>query len=200
MQLGGYEPEKLGLATELCDRYGQGYGEINLNCGCPSQRVSQRSFGAKLMLEPDLVREIVAAMGRRTSKPITVKCRIGADNRDSYEELQEFIMAAHSGGVNKFIIHSRKCILKGLTTKQNREIPPLKYEVVHRLCRDFPELTFVLNGGITTFAQAQTHLDPSGYHHAYSVDGIDGTEGNRMVEVLPPVHGCMIGRQAWSHP
>jgi tRNA-dihydrouridine synthase A len=115
IQLGGYDPEKLATAASLCETNLPGcYSEININCGCPSQRVSKRSFGAKLMLEPELVREIVATMTRRVQTPITVKCRIGVDSNDSYEELLRFISCAHAGGANKFIIHARKCILKGV--------------------------------------------------------------------------------------
>eukprot|EP01035_Chromulina_nebulosa_P002734 gene2734-3723_t len=186
IQLGGSDPTTLAQAAELCERYGGGYGEINLNCGCPSQRVAKKCFGAKLMLQPDLVRQIVSSMSRRVSIPVTVKCRIGADDMDSYEELTRFISEAHQGGANKFIIHSRKCLLSGLTTKQNREVPPLRYEVVHRLVRDFPELKFVLNGGINTLADAQLHMDPAGYRFEE--------------ESLPAVHGVMIGRAAYSNP
>ena len=157
IQLGGHNPETLAQAAEHCEIYGGGYNEINLNCGCPSQRVAKRCFGAKLMLEPDLVREIVSSMVRRVSIPITVKCRIGADDKDSYEELLEFIRAANAGGANKFIIHSRKCFLNGLSTKQNRDIPPLKYEVVHSLVKEFPDLKFILNGGISLFNDFSPH-------------------------------------------
>ena len=114
IQLGGFEPERLAAAAEICERVAGNYGEININCGCPSQRVSKRSFGAKLMLEPELVREIVSTMTRRVQVPITVKCRIGVDSNDSYEELCNFIASAHAGGAQKFIIHARKCILKGI--------------------------------------------------------------------------------------
>jgi tRNA-dihydrouridine synthase A len=189
IQLGGHDPEMLGKAAEVCNSYGGDYGEINLNCGCPSQRVAKRCFGAKLMLEPEHVREIVHTMQRRSLKPITVKCRIGADDKDSYEDLLHFIRCANEGGVKKFIIHSRKCLLSGLTTKQNRDIPPLKYEVVHRLVRDFPDLTFILNGGIQSFHQAKSHLDMEGQ----SLWGNDH-------EPLPPVHGVMIGRMAYHNP
>ncbi len=124
IQLGGFDPDRLGSAAEICSRFAGQYDEININCGCPSQRVSKRSFGAKLMLEPDLVREIVHTMNRQVSHaiPISVKCRIGVDANDSYEELCTFIREAHAGGASKFILHARKCILKGLTTKQNRDI------------------------------------------------------------------------------
>jgi tRNA-dihydrouridine synthase A len=187
IQLGGHEPDLMAQAAEYCETYGNGlYEEININCGCPSQKVAKRCFGAKLMLEPDLVREMVYKMQRRVSVPVTVKCRIGVDNNDSYEELKQFISSASEGGAKKFIIHSRKCCLNGLTTRQNRDIPPLRYEVTHRLVQDFPELKFVLNGGIQSFQQALTHLSP------YPHDTSD--------EPLPAVHGVMIGRMAYNNP
>ena len=217
IQLGGYNPETLARAAESCEQYGGGYGEINLNCGCPSQRVAKRCFGAKLMLEPDLVREIVSSMQRRVSIPVTVKCRIGADDQDSYSELLNFIRAASSGGAKKFIIHSRKCFLNGLSTKQNRDVPPLKYEVVHSLVKEFPELKFILNGGIQTFSAAKTHLSATGHHYCYDelqtkfgsgcIDlpgktwGIENISRNIPLSTqLPPVHGIMIGRAAFSNP
>lgn len=143
------------------------------------------------MLQPDLVREIVYSMQRRVSIPVTVKCRIGADELDSYDDLLNFIRCANSGGVKKFVIHSRKCLLSGLTTKQNREIPPLKYEVVHRLINEFPDLQFVLNGGIQSFEEAKVHINKSGYLHHLD-------DNNN--EMLPPVHGVMIGRTAYNNP
>ena len=218
IQLGGHNPETLAQAAEYCEAYGGNYSEINLNCGCPSQRVAKRCFGAKLMLEPDLVREIVQKMVRRVSIPITVKCRIGADDQDSYAELLNFIRAASAGGAQKFVIHSRKCFLNGLSTKQNRDVPPLKYEVVHSLVSEFPELTFILNGGIQTFCDAKSHLSSSGYQ--YSHDDLPSAKGSGCVDLpiktwgeferagevqhssvqLPAVHGVMIGRSAFSNP
>lgn len=198
IQLGGSDPEKLAEAAAKCEQYGHGYDEFNLNCGCPSQRVAKKCFGAKLMLDPELVRQIVSNMQRRVSVPITVKCRIGADEKDSYDDLTRFINCARDGGVRKFIIHSRKCFLNGLTTKQNRDIPPLKYEVVHRLVRDFPDLNFVLNGGIQTFEDAKAHIN-SPYYHRSSPEGDDSDE-QQKIECLPAAHGIMIGRTAFSNP
>jgi tRNA-dihydrouridine synthase A len=197
IQLGGHEPEKLAQAAEICEQYGGGYGEINLNCGCPSPRVAKRCFGAKLMLEPDVLREIVHSMQRRVSIPVTVKCRIGADDLDKYEDLTNFIRCASAGGARKFVIHARKCLLNGLSPKQNREIPPLRYETVHRLVRDFPELTFVLNGGINTFQQAKTHTD---VNNQYTFCTSAPESGEPSCEVLPAVHGVMIGRAAYNNP
>jgi tRNA-dihydrouridine synthase A len=136
------------------------------------------------MLQPDKVREIVNQMQRRTDKAVTVKCRIGVDEFDSYEELCHFIKTVASGGPRKFIIHARKCLLNGLTTKQNRDIPPLHYEVVHKLKRDFPELTFILNGGLKDFDTCQEHM------RQWEFEG----------EILPELQGCMLGRQAYSTP
>ena len=206
IQLGGHNPENLGEAAYLCEKYGGGYSEINLNCGCPSEKVSKRKFGASLMLEPELVREIVYNMSRRVSCPVTVKCRIGADNKDSYPELVEFIKAANAGGAKKFIIHSRKAFLSGLSTKQNRDVPPLKYEVPHKLVQDFPDLKFIMNGGILTLEQGLKHMN-SDYVYIYntqektSVEDI-GAENVDLFqqEILPPVHGVMIGRAAYNSP
>lgn len=194
IQLGGSNPEALAKAVERCEEYSQGrFGEINLNCGCPSQRVAKKCFGAKLMLEPELVREIVNQMQRRASVPVTVKCRIGVDEQDSYPQLTHFIRCAHEGGARKFIIHARKCLLNGLTTKQNRDIPPLHYEVVHRLAQDFPDLTFVINGGIQSFEQATEHFSDFNFNLAdtplsplaplYRANAIHTTVAN--AEVIP---------------
>lgn len=130
--------------------------------------------------EPELVREICHKISRAVSVPVTVKCRIGVDSKDSYEELCQFVHTVALSGVQKFVIHGRKCILKGLTPKQNRDIPPLRPEVVHRLCRDFPELKFVMNGGLQTLRDVRSHLEP--------------------YDDLPPVAGCMIGRAAYHNP
>jgi len=217
VQLGGSNPETMGKAAAIVEQYGHGYNEINLNCGCPSQRVAKKCFGAKLMLKPELVREIVATMQRQVSVPVTVKCRLGADEKDSYDELLHFIKCARDGGARKFIIHSRKCFLNGLTTKQNRDVPPLRYEWTHRLARDFPELKFVINGGIQTLEQAKVHLDrPYYYRSSGTFSGFNelnppsmnttSTEGlaediqQEIIECLPAMHGVMIGRSAWSNP
>lgn len=208
VQLGGSNPETLAAAAEKCGRYDAGYAEININCGCPSERVAKRCFGAQLMLKPELVREIVYSMKRVVSCPVTVKCRLGvAGKRDTYEHLVEFISAAHAGGANKFIIHSRDCVLEGLSTKQNRDVPPLRYDVVHRLCRDFPDLEFILNGGLLTLGDAKKHFSPTppatmspgavqSFFHAES-GSVSMGEGDAA---LPPVHGVMIGRAVQNDP
>ncbi len=172
LQLGGSDPAELTRCARIAaDR---GYDELNLNVGCPSDRVQSGRFGACLMAEPDLVAACVAAMRAATDLPVTVKTRIGIDERDSYQELADFVRRVAAGGCTVFIVHARKAWLSGLSPKENREIPPLRYEVVHRLKRDFPELTIVLNGGLTTLEQ--------------------------VTEQLRQVDGAMIGRAAYENP
>jgi tRNA-dihydrouridine synthase A len=172
LQLGGSNPKDLAE----CARRGEwvGYDEINLNVGCPSDRVKAGKFGACLMLEKDLVAECLSKMISAVKIPVTVKCRIGVDDQDSYEHLNDFIQTIAQAGCQVFIIHARKAWLKGLSPKQNREIPPLQYSVVHRIKQDFPNLTIILNGGISS---------------------LDIIEAN-----LPYVDGVMIGREAYHNP
>lgn len=154
LQLGGSVPDEL----ERCAAMGaeRGYDEINLNCGCPSDRVQSGKFGACLMAEPALVRDCVRAMVRGAgSVPVTVKCRIGIDDKDSYGELKAFVATVAEGGCGLFAVHARKAWLSGLSPRENREKPPLRYDVVQKLAADFPELQFVLNGGITSLDQAE---------------------------------------------
>eukprot|EP00960_Hanusia_phi_P055074 762862-Hanusia_phi.AAC.1 len=157
LQLGGSEPKDLAESARVGESYG--YDEINLNVGCPSERVSSGAFGACLMAEPELVRDCVAAMRERVKVPVTVKHRIGIDNLDSYELLCRFVSTVEEGGCRTFIVHARKAILKGLSPKENREIPPLRYDVVHQLKKDFPHLEIIINGGITDLAQARAQLE-----------------------------------------
>jgi tRNA-dihydrouridine synthase A len=172
LQLGGSDP----TALAQCARMGEeaGYDEINLNVGCPSPRVSKGRFGACLMLEPALVAECIAAMRQAVSIPVTVKCRIGVDDVDSYEALYAFIQLIASSGCKTVIVHARKAWLSGLSPKQNREVPPLSYETVWRIKRDFPALTIILNGGLKT------------------IEDMDAQ--------LPHVDGIMIGRAAYANP
>ena len=172
LQLGGSDPEDLAAATQMAQAYG--YDEFNLNIGCPSDRVQSGQFGACLMAEPQRVSDCVAAMGAATDQPVTVKTRIGIDDFDSYDFLTTFIETVMQSGCHIFIVHARKAILEGLSPKENRSIPPLKYETVYRLKRDFPDLTVVLNGGIGSVSEVRSHLD--------QVDGV------------------MIGRKAYSDP
>jgi tRNA-dihydrouridine synthase len=158
VQLGGCDPENLGEAAYICEKYG-GFNEINLNCGCPSNKAKRGGFGAELMHDPELVRRIVYEMKRKTSHTdITVKCRLGTDQRNGWENLQNFVMACKDGGVSKMIVHARICILCGLSPAQNRSIPPLQYDIVHNLVRTFPDMTFILNGGIKTYEEVNQHL------------------------------------------
>lgn len=156
LQLGGSNPQDLAK----CARYGQdaGYSEINLNVGCPSDRVQSGSFGACLMAEPELVAECVAAMRAEVDIPVTVKTRLGIDKQDSYEFLTDFIGKVSSAGCDVFILHARKAWLQGLSPKENRDVPPLDYQRVYQLKQDFPELHIDINGGINTLADAQAHL------------------------------------------
>ena len=154
LQLGGSEPAKMAEATQWAQDYG--YDEININAGCPSSRVQAGAFGAYLMKEPGRVAECVSAMRQQTTIPITVKCRVGVDDQDSYSDLHSFISTVMSAGCQTFIIHARKAWLKGLSPKQNRNVPELRYDLVYQLKHDFPELNIILNGGLATIAEAQS--------------------------------------------
>ncbi|MFC4763976.1 tRNA dihydrouridine(20/20a) synthase DusA [Dyella koreensis] len=156
LQLGGSEPKELAEAA----RYGAeaGYDEINLNVGCPSDRVQSGKFGACLMREPALVGDCVKAMRDAVDVPVTVKCRIGVDDQDDYAGLQHFTETMIAAGVEILVVHARKAWLQGLSPKENREIPPLDYERVYRLKREFPQLMVIINGGITTVEQVQAHI------------------------------------------
>ncbi|ATO34559.1 tRNA-dihydrouridine(20/20a) synthase [Dickeya dianthicola] len=173
LQLGGSDPAALARCAVLAEQ--RGYDEINLNVGCPSDRVQNGRFGACLMAEAQLVADCVAAMRERVGIPVTVKTRIGIDDKDSYEFLCDFIRTvSEQGGCDTFIVHARKAWLSGLSPKENREIPPLDYPRVYQLKRDFPSLTLAINGGVKTLAEAQQHLQ--------HVDGV------------------MVGREAYQNP
>src|SRR5438874_3534056 len=156
LQLGGSEPTELAQCALLGERYG--YDEINLNIGCPSERVQRGAFGACLMAEPSLVAVCVRAIREAVDLPVTVKHRIGIDQVEDYGFVRDFVGTVSQAGCRTFIVHARNAVLKGLSPKENREIPPLKYHYVYRLKRDFPELEIVINGGITTRAQIAEHL------------------------------------------
>lgn len=172
LQLGGSDPELLAEAVRIANAWG--YDEINLNIGCPSDRVQSGRFGACLMAEPRRVADCVATMREAADSPVTVKTRIGIDDRDDYEFLAEFIETVAAAGCDHFVIHARKAILAGLTPKENRSVPPLRYDVVYRLKREFADLTVVLNGGIESLGAVRAHLG--------KVDGV------------------MIGRKAYADP
>jgi tRNA-dihydrouridine synthase A len=172
LQLGGSEPDELARCAKLGERYG--YDEINLNIGCPSERVQRGAFGACLMAEPKLVASCVREIAAAVSVPVTVKHRIGIDKIEDYGFLRNFVATVAESGCRTFIVHARNAVLKGLSPKENRELPPLKYDYVYRLKQDFSELTIVINGGITSWPEIHRHLK--------SVDGV------------------MLGRAAWHNP
>jgi tRNA-dihydrouridine synthase A len=179
LQLGGSEPDALAHCARLAERWG--YDEINLNCGCPSERVQRGAFGACLMAEPDLVADCVKAMRDAVSIPVTVKHRLGIDREEDYGFVQRFVARLARAGCRTFIVHARNAVLKGLTPKDNREIPPLRYADAYRLKHDFPELEIVLNGGIATAEAVQAHLahvdgvmlGRTAYHDPYRLTQID---------------------------
>ncbi len=152
LQLGGSDPRELAAAVRIARDWG--YDEINLNCGCPSDRVQSGCFGAVLMERPGLVADCVKAMQDVSDVPVTVKCRIGVDDQDPATVLPDFIATVAAAGVQHFVIHARKAWLQGLSPRENREIPPLDYDLALRMKGQFPELTICLNGGVTTLAQA----------------------------------------------
>lgn len=156
LQLGGSEPDELAACAKIAEDWG--YDEVNLNCGCPSDRVQSGSFGACLMREPQLVADCMQAMAEATSVPVTVKCRIGVDDQDEESALFALVEACAKAGVTTFIVHARKAWLKGLSPKENRDIPPLNYPLVYALKRARPDLTISINGGIGTLDEAEAHL------------------------------------------
>ncbi len=179
LQLGGSDPVALAACARIGSDYG--YDEVNLNVGCPSDRVQSGRFGACLMAEPGLVAECVTRMKDAVALPVTVKCRIGIDNRDSLEELVEFIRVVGEAGCDTFIIHARKAFLQGLSPKENRTVPPLKYDYVYRIKQLFPNLEIIINGGITDLDSAESHLrrvdgvmlGRKAYHEPYMLAGVD---------------------------
>lgn len=180
LQLGGSEPEDLAISARFGEQWG--YDEINLNCGCPSERVQRGAFGACLMAEPALVADGVKAMRDVVSIDVTVKHRIGIDDIDSYGFVRDFVGTVAEAGCRTFIVHARNAILKGLTPKENREIPPLRYERVYQLKRDFPQLEIIINGGIKTLHEIDMHLQHidgvmigrEAYHNPYLMAAFDG--------------------------
>lgn len=172
VQLGGSDPVALATCARLCEAHG--YDEVNLNLGCPSDRVQLGRFGACLMIEPALVSDCIQAMVEAVNIPVTLKSRIGIDDHDSDEVLNQLVEQASAAGCKTFIVHARKAWLKGLSPKENRDIPPLRYDRVHRLKKTFPQLEIIINGGITTLDQVEQQLQ--------KVDGV------------------MIGREAYHNP
>ena len=157
LQLGGDDPKALAECAQLAEAWG--YSEVNLNVGCPSSRVQNGNFGVCLMAQPELVARGVAAMREAVSIPVTVKHRIGVDELDRYEDMARFVGIVSEAGVERFTVHARKAWLKGLSPKENRTIPPLRYEDVYRLKREFPHLSIEINGGVKTFEEVREHLE-----------------------------------------
>lgn len=182
LQLGGSNSKDLATCAKQGDEWG--YSEINLNVGCPSDRVQNNMIGACLMAHPQLVAENVAAMKAVTNKPVTVKCRIGIDDQEGLESLVEFISHIQRAGVDGVIIHARKAWLQGLSPKENRDVPPLHYDWVHQIKALFPELSVAINGGIKTLEAGLLHTQP------YQYDG----------STLPPLDGVMLGRAVYEQP
>lgn len=178
LQIGGSEPADLAKAARVGEQWG--YDEINLNCGCPSERVQRGAFGACLMREPDLVADGIRAMQDAVDIPVTVKHRIGVDDQNDYSFVRDFVGRLYNVGCRVFIVHARAAILKGLSPKENREIPPLRMSVVRQLKQDFPDATIVANGGIQQLAQVSDLLAPDG--------------------AMPAVDGVMLGRAAYHDP
>ena len=179
LQLGGSNPQELAECAKMAED--AGFDEVNLNCGCPSDRVQENKIGACLMAEPELVGDCIQAMKNAVNIPVTVKHRIGIDDQDSVEHLQHFVRTLSTAGCEVFIVHARKAWLKGLSPKENREIPPLQYEAVYALKTLYPQHTFVLNGGLNTLEQCQQQLGPLDgvmvgremYHNPYSFARVD---------------------------
>jgi tRNA-dihydrouridine synthase A len=180
LQLGGSDPAKLAAAAEI--GAARGYDEINLNVGCPSDRVQEGRFGACLMAEPELVARCVAAMQARVAVPVTVKCRIGIDDQDGEADFQRFVETVAQAGCRTFVVHARKAWLQGLSPKENREVPPLDYDRVYRLKQARPELEIVINGGIASIEECEAHLahvdgvmlGRAAYHEPYLLAAVDG--------------------------
>ncbi|WP_256079789.1 tRNA dihydrouridine(20/20a) synthase DusA [Massilia sp. YIM B04103] len=179
LQLGGSDPADLATSAKLGQQWG--YDEINLNCGCPSERVQKGAFGACLMAEPQLVADCVKAMRDAVTIDVTVKHRIGIDQSESYDFVRDFVGTVADAGCTTFVVHARNAILKGLSPKENREIPPLKYDFAYRLKRDFPDFEIIINGGIKTEAEIDLHLQHvdgvmlgrEAYHNPYLMAGFD---------------------------
>jgi len=200
LQLGGSDPGLLAHAARL--GAARGYDEINLNVGCPSDRVQSGRFGACLMAEPDLVADCVRAMRESVQVPVTVKCRIGIDDQDDYAFLERFVATVREAGVDTFIVHARKAFLQGLSPKENREVPPLRYEVPLQLKQEHPDLMVVLNGGLKTVAQVRdwlprfdgVMLGPQAYHEPYLLAELQ----REFVDpgAAMPTRECIVARYA----
>lgn len=176
LQLGGSDPEQLARASQIGEQFG--YDQINLNCGCPSPKVQCGSFGACLMKDPELVSKCLKKMKESVKIPVTCKCRLGVDEFDSYEFFREFIdKVQKESSIDTFVVHARKAFLKGLNPKQNRDVPPLRYDWVEQIIEEFPHLNFILNGGIKSLE-----------------------EGLSLMQKIPQLKGVMLGRAVCQNP
>ncbi len=190
LQLGGSDTKEMAQCAKIAEKWG--YDEININAGCPSDRVQSGSFGACLMNTPQIVADCVDAMKQISDIPVTLKSRIGVDDMESYEELFSFVSLVEKAGCNTFIIHARKAWLKGLSPKQNRTIPPLNYDWVYQIKKDFPNLNIGINGGITNLDEAQKHLQKTDsvmlgrvvYHQPYLLSEVDEKIYHQSVSIL----------------
>lgn len=182
LQLGGSDPKAMAQSALIGQQYG--YAEINMNVGCPSDRVQSGRFGACLMAEPSVVAECVSAMREAVQIPVTVKCRIGIDRNDAYEPFADFIEQITQSGCDTFIVHARKAWLDGLSPKQNRDLPPLRYDYVQRIKSENPTLKFILNGGLD--------------NHDQSLSYVTGDQDDKSTD--PPLDGVMLGRAAYKNP
>ena len=214
LQLGGSEPADLAKSAKLGEQWG--YDEINLNCGCPSERVQKGAFGACLMAEPRLVADCVKAMRDAVSIDVTIKHRIGIDQSESYDFVRDFVGTIAQAGCRTFIVHARNAILKGLSPKENREIPPLNYDFAYQLKRDFPHLEIIVNGGIKTEAEIDLHLQHldgvmigrEAYHNPYLMAAFDAryysdattakTRAQVLDAMLPYIH-AQLERHGKQH-
>ncbi|WP_193165096.1 tRNA dihydrouridine(20/20a) synthase DusA [Microbulbifer hainanensis] len=191
LQLGGSDPRELAECARIAEQWG--YSEVNLNCGCPSDRVQSGRFGACLMAEPELVAAGLAAMREAVAIPVTVKHRIGIDDMEDYAGLTRFVEAQAAVGITTFIVHARKAWLNGLSPKENREIPPLKYDMVYQLKRDYPNLEVVINGGINSLDECKQHLQ--------QVDGVMlGRAAYQVPALLAQVDSELFGGEAGPSP
>jgi tRNA-dihydrouridine synthase A len=211
LQLGGSEPADLAHCARLGERWG--YDEINLNCGCPSQRVQRGAFGACLMAEPELVADCVKAMQDAVSVPVTVKHRLGLDRSEDYGFVRRFVETLARAGCRTFLVHARNAVLKGLSPRDNREVPPLRYAEVHRLKREFPELEIVVNGGVASGVQVEMQLalvdgvmlGRAAYHDPYVLADLDhrlfgGGPAPSRAEIVRRMHRYAVQQVAHGTP
>ncbi len=215
LQLGGSDPQHMALCSKMAEDHG--YDEVNINVGCPSDRVKNGHFGACLMATPELVADCVSEMRNQVSIPVTIKTRIGIDDQDDYEGLHRFVQVNQAAGCETFIIHARKAWLQGLSPRENRDVPPLNYERVYQLKRDFPQLEVIINGGLndldTAFAQLDhvdgTMMGRAVYHNPWILNDVDQkfygtpqkqrTQSEVIEEMMDYIHRVSAGDTQLKH-